>query len=857
MIHLEIHRNYIYSYFQYIQKKKIYTNNGGKNIMSRVFLSHSSADKEWYVNFVYNKLVKALGEDNVVIDNVTFQEGRRTIEEIYYQLGTTDLFVIFLSDKALASQWVQDELTKVEEILEAKKRYQICPIIIDSKVRYDDKRIPEWMKKEYNIQRIGSQTKAANVIRQRMIEIAYEKHPKLKERNQIFVGRNEFLKEFEQRMDDFDIGTPVAIVASGLEGVGRKTFLQKSLFKSNVVKDTYPFSYIVLKEDESIEDFILRIYDLGLLEKEVLDITELSSKTVGEKERILADLICDLQNTKEIIMIIDNGCIVGHEGEMVGWFKNALQYEEVKNRITLLLACKFRYFVKNYRTDRIFDVAIPELDVKERNGLLKRYLELEEIELELDQIKEISELLSGLPEQVFFAVTMIKSYGWKYFQDHTTDVVDFNSKKAVMMLHNFKDNSEKMEFLALLGSFDYISTSYVLSIVGDEKKYLSYIEEFYFNGICEYVGVLKEYIRVNDTIKDYLQRSEYKVSKEHMTQLKNNVRVFVSNIEDEDYDMPQLLYSLKVALLEGIDIDDKYIVPSIYLKSMNDLYFSGKNKEVVEFADKALLSASFMDERIIFEIRYLLCSALAKLRNQRFLTEVQQIDGADHDFLFGFYYRQIGKFDKALERINSSLEKRANFSKAKREKVQAYIGMQDYDSALELARINYENYKDNPYHIQAYFSCLIKSDNQADKKEVLQELIHNIENIGSSLAKEMTLRFRAQYAAFIEGNFDEAIALIDQAIDMNKSIHYARLVKFDIAERFDDLSTMEEIVNYFSSPELKQRYQDNIICMNAMLKAKRGDCLGAIEYFKMNIKNYTDAAKDRFEVRLNKYAKTN
>lgn len=215
--------------------------------MSRVFLSHSSEDKEWYVNIVYNKLVKALGEDNIVIDSATFQEGRKTIEEIYYQLGTTDLFVIFLSDKALASSWVQDELAKVETILEVKKRYQICPIIIDSKVKYDDSRIPIWMKKEYNIQRIGSQTKASNVIRQRMIEIAYEKHPKLKERNQIFVGRNEFLKDFEQRMDDFDMGTPVAIVASGLEGVGRKTFLQKSLFKSNIVKDTYPFSYIVLK----------------------------------------------------------------------------------------------------------------------------------------------------------------------------------------------------------------------------------------------------------------------------------------------------------------------------------------------------------------------------------------------------------------------------------------------------------------------------------------------------------------------------------------------------------------------------------------------------------------------------------
>ena len=45
--------------------------------MSKVFLSHSSEDKEWYVNIVYNKLAKILGEDSIVIDNVTFQEGIR------------------------------------------------------------------------------------------------------------------------------------------------------------------------------------------------------------------------------------------------------------------------------------------------------------------------------------------------------------------------------------------------------------------------------------------------------------------------------------------------------------------------------------------------------------------------------------------------------------------------------------------------------------------------------------------------------------------------------------------------------------------------------------------------------------
>ena len=55
--------------------------------MAKVFLSHSSEDKEWYVNIVYKKLVKALGEDSVVIDNVVFQEGRKTIDSGIKPLG--------------------------------------------------------------------------------------------------------------------------------------------------------------------------------------------------------------------------------------------------------------------------------------------------------------------------------------------------------------------------------------------------------------------------------------------------------------------------------------------------------------------------------------------------------------------------------------------------------------------------------------------------------------------------------------------------------------------------------------------------------------------------------------------------
>ena len=220
-----------------------------------------------------------------------------------------------------------------------------------------------------------------------------------------------------------------------------------------------------------------------------------------------------------------------------------------------------------------------------------------------------------------------------------------------------------MDFLVLISSFDYIGIGYVLSMTSDAQKYTQYIELLYNRGICEYVGALQEYIRINDIIKDYLQRSEYRIAEKYQNKLKENVKGFINEINETDYDIPELLHSLKTSLIEGIEIDSKYIIPSIYLKTMSDLYKEGRYKEVIKFADKALQSSSFLDDRIIFEIRYLLCSALAKLKDSRFREEVMNIEGADHDFLFGFYYRQIGKFDEALKRINRSLEKRENFSK--------------------------------------------------------------------------------------------------------------------------------------------------------------------------------------------------
>lgn len=832
--------------------------------MSKVFLSHSSHDKA-RVEIIYKKLVSTLGKESVIMDSHSFQEGRETELEIQVNMKNSDLFVIFLSDTALKSKWVQGELEIANKKMQEEDCYQICPIIIDGKVRYDDHRIPQWLKDRYNIQPINSNSKIVAIILERMTEITRGKYDKIRDRQDLFVGRNSFLNQIEQRLDDYELQRPIALFASGLEGVGRRTLLKKSLIKSNVVKQSYPFSEFTMERSESIEDFILKLLDLGFLSDDIeINIPTINSMSFEEKKEFLVKIVTNLQKEDCYIAIKDNGCIINHRGEIVDWFKDIMKSDNLEEKLIFLIASKFRYFPRgDYGFHRVYDLKVPELEIKERRGLLTRYSKIVELELDSDKLNFISELLSGLPEQVYYAINKLITLGWDKFKKESYSIAKFNIQKAEVLLEDFKDKSTEMGFLALLCQFDSIGVNYLLSIVcdNDEQKieYSEYLDRFLLQGICETVGSLQEYIRVNDSIKDYIIRSDYKISQEHHQKVLSNVKDYIANLDyAENFNVPELLFNLKASLLNGINIDEKYIFPSIYLKTMNDLYYSGKYSEVVGFAEKALDRINNYDESMIFEIRYLLCLALAKLSKQnnadykqRFNSEVQNIQGPDHDFLYGYYYRQIGKFDKALEKLDSSLSKRNNFSKAKREKVQVLLAMQDFPAALELAKLNYNNYPNNPYHIQAYFACVIKSD-VSQKEDILKELIDHIDLIGNEVSKEMSPRFKAQYAAFIDDDFDKAIEEIDQAILINPTIQYARFVKFDIADRFGEIDIMKEIIRFFEESDLKVKYHNNYIYMQSLLIKREQGIDKAISYFNNNIRNYTIQAKERFINRLEK-----
>ena len=67
------------------------------------------------------------------------------------------------------------------------------------------------------------------------------------------------------------------------------------------------------------------------------------------------------------------------------------------------------------------------------------------------------------------------------------------------------------------------------------------------------------------------------------------------------------------------------------------------------------------------------------------------------------------------------------------------------------------------------------------------------------------------------------------------------------------IKTMRQIINFFEQPEYKNKYHNNIISFKAILLAKEGQIDEAVDFFRGNIRDYTEDAKDKFIAKLERY----
>ena len=805
-------------------------------MMNKVFLSHSSKDKGLYIRIVAEKL----GKENIEYDEWTFEEGEKTVSEIEKKIDSSNIFALFISNDSLESGWVEAEIQRANSQLTAGKIKKIYPIIIDPNITYNDSRIPDFLRDNYNLKYISKPSVVVRRILSKLRELHWGSNPLSLARQSLFVGRNEFLNDFESRFDNIDLPKPICIIASGFQKIGRSSILKHSLVKANIINHTYQPINITLDRVDSIEDVILKLFDTGLTSLLSSDLSGMLDKSMKEKESLLLRIFIDIQNTKEIIFIEDTGCLVTHTREVSPWLLSVISNNVLAHRPVIAISAKYRInkgLIRPYKS--FFTVDIPELSPSERKGLLKRLLEIQNIRVSTDDFNFFAQQLHGFPEEAYYCVDLISDYGLAGAKKEIHQLTEFNTERSSVLIRKYENDQKALDFVYFLSRFEFVSMSFIYEIV-DENEYEPILNDLVTHLICDFIGMEQEFVRVNDTIRDFIQRNRLELPESYRDKLRKHVKDFIQDTDKFERDSSDFLYSVKEALARNEKIDEKYLVPSHILRTIHDLYYSRENlRRVVTLADMLLQKEATLDLKVSQDVIYYLCLSLARLKDKRVVKEVFRIRGPEHDFVLGYYYRLCGRHTEAIAKLSGLLNTPYIVSRTKRELVQVYLYIEEFDKALEMAKDNYEANRGNQFHIQSYMNCLLNSETVLEHQSVITGLIGELELINSNQSREMMYIARGLVEAKINSNMTKAYNFIDDAIAINPAVHYPYFAKFDIALKFRDTETMlDTLADIKKLAESRTFSQDTIIKYEAYCMAITGNIKGAENLISTKLDNY-------------------
>lgn len=773
--------------------------------MAKVFLSHSSFDKE-YVEQIANKF----GKDKAVYDKFSFETGEKTFEQILDALNNTDLFVIFLSDQALESKWVKEELNIAIENVNLGKIKQIFPIIIDSKISYQDKRIPMWMTQgidSLNLKPIESPLVAYRKINTKLNEL----HSNFKDTNVSYVGHEKELLDFQNRYFSDSSSPLTCIIAAGFQGIGRTSFIQQCLLKTNEFKKTYSPILIDFTKNQSIEDLICKLVEAGYGKEDIISLNKLD---FDSKINILITQLKQIQDFKEFVIFKDEGGLIVNQ-DIIWWLNKAIT--QIRPELTFGIVSK--HHVNSFKltnANKIFCVDINELDNSNKLRLLQQYAGLDR-----DDAIFFSGCVTGHPVHIKYCARLIEEYGLEETKSKRTHLLtEFSFQNAIKIidsaLETLSYNTEEqravfMGYLAFLATYPNVPVSLVLKVNELNENYESIYHNLISLCICQKIGVTKDIISTSPLICDYFDRNRIKKAKEIEELLNTEFSKFKRDMAAanlDEYCYSQLDFNFKTLIIDekNFNFDYKYLYPSVIVRAIIELYNTQKYARVLELCATTYKDSRFWDLPLLNTFYYYYCMALAHKRDNKVLTIAHEkingesiLDSNQINFVIGFYYKFISKYDSALSKFKECISSAPNYITARRELVEVYTTLEDYDAAMMYAKKNYLDYPENPFNIFQYFKCCVHQS--FPDKTLLETLLVKLEAYEKSISNSRKFYPEAKtlYYKLVEKDIDKAIEfLTENYYNFDNKIYYYKNL-FDLYEVKRDIVRMQ-----FAYQELEQ-----------------------------------------------------
>ena len=747
----------------------------------RAFLSHSSKDKDFV-----KQVAKTLGPLEFELDEKTF-DLKFNVEAIRAALQRSDIFVLFLSQSSYNSTFVTEEQRAA---LEARGRGLLKRVLIFVIDGTSYKALPKWMQDINVVQQVGSAKGCARQIQALLLELAAAEDPGLA----LYMGRESEEAELRRALAVPSERTPIFLHAVGHYGIGRRTFLSRTL------KKLFPryfdvFVEITLSNFEGAEELYRKLYSLhrvASLEDAHRDFIAYSKLTIAEQAGEIASIIREMTENGELTFVVDGGGVYTDEGVYQPILSEILKQLEAVGRPSLgFIQTRMMPLSARQNYSRSFHQFVKPLSDEIVRDLISLSLKEFGIGFTEVQVAQIAEHLDGHPYNVRFAVQYIINYGLESLINDPSELVEWKNRRAIDFLSRIEFSEVESDLVAALSEYQFLASATLIEVLGGDTpvvtKAVRRLQEF----CC--VELRENYFHIAAPLRDAVRRDQrFHRDNGWKQRVGKLICDLVESYKGDDQIPLSIIESGTVAAARAPSPPpflSLLVLPSHLLRIARENYDAKRWQMCVEFCRRAFaMRGRLLPEGQVELLRLWGLSAIRLGDEQSYLQTIDELRRFSGKFasrivyfLEGFNARLKLQFDVAEEKFLQAWRlSRANES-INRELASLYCKERRYADAEIHARAAYEIAPTNPYILDILAETLLGKAQiglHVDKSElgrVLAQLRIYGDAPGSSffLIREAQWRLRDKDRA-------GALKAIEQAIERTPNLPSPYFIRAEI-----------------------------------------------------------------------------
>lgn len=704
----------------------------------KAFLSYSSKDRQ-----IVDQVAQRLGAGSSIYDRETFEEGKRSAEQIFRGLANSDVFVLFLSRNSISSDWVKSEIaTALENVFSGKLKAVLVFALDDT----SHQSLPKWLS-SYTVERTDKPAQIARRIRSHLIELRLEQG----DQSEIFIGRQKELRDLQRMFTLPPEEMKPVISASGWQGLGRRTFVR------HAIQQVFPYlkrvhPSIALYSNDSIEDFHRKLFDAAVgMSRTSAEwrkaIEDFQRKSYSQRILQLLELVKQIALGKEILFIVGDGGLIQDNGDYVPYLRDLLGRITQASRPQLVLVHRRKMALgKQVSYRNIYFTSVSAFTDEESAELLGAHLKQRDVSFTRVDLDDLIRFVGGHPDNIRLAAEYARQYGLPQLRREKSDFVDIMVFKSLEIIKRIKMSALAKAICTALLDYQYLQIEdFVAALKATDAEIGDQLRSLEDHGVIERVG---RYYRISPYLADAIVRSDF--AQDYGAERKavgTRLLVLLSETEEFDHVSLSLINAATLAAVKSgkppeSPILARYLLPSHLLTIAREEYDNSNHLSAIRLCSEALKNKERLTEDAQIEAYRLLSIALLRVGDraafQAALVELRKYHGKvprrNEHFLRGFQARLDGSMDEAEKQFRMAYQFGGQNFSVLRELAHILALQYRYSEAEKYARAAYVIAPTNPFIIDVVCEVIIGKESAEDLRNnaELAKLLHELQALGTT-----------------------------------------------------------------------------------------------------------------------------